>query len=287
MLAPAALSALTAPRACAYLQTPLTRAERALRHRVTRKDRRNVLPGPTMQPHTNHIRSFYEAAVLGLRALDARPGRGRRFGPGPDARWKLFAGHLQDVDRVDLIVRDAAASHPLGFAPRAIFGLAGLADDEPFGPDWPGAEPASTHRLLRDDAAPPADLATTLERAGGAWGAAPAGLPLGALETAGPASRVVLSGVGAILAAARFFEGRSGFDFADQVVLVTDRPAERQIFGLAGALLDTTGSLRALGSAGLAVAWSDASLGHPDAVVLSSDADPRTGGAVRDLGAGR
>lgn len=36
-----------------------------------------------------HVVSFYEAAVLGLRSLDAQPGGGRRFGPNADATWAL------------------------------------------------------------------------------------------------------------------------------------------------------------------------------------------------------
>jgi hypothetical protein len=53
--------------------------------------------------------SFYNAAVLGLRALDARERAPRRFGADANARWVQFAGALGACDRLD-ILRTACAA---------------------------------------------------------------------------------------------------------------------------------------------------------------------------------
>jgi hypothetical protein len=106
-------------------------------------------------PSPAQAERFYRAGVLGLRALEAREGRGRRLGPAADATWRAFRGdpgELDDRDRLDLLLRDAAATSPLAFAPRRIFALAGLSDDEPFGHEWPGL-PVSLARLLLREAA--------------------------------------------------------------------------------------------------------------------------------------
>ncbi|HYO54675.1 hypothetical protein [Archangium sp.] len=100
-------------------------------------------------PH-GQLENFYEAAFVGLKALDSRAGGARRFGPNADARWDLFKGEMKERDRLDLLIRDAAANHPAAFAPRCIFLLDGLAEDEPFGPEWPGPDAALALRLWRD-----------------------------------------------------------------------------------------------------------------------------------------
>ena len=88
---------------------------------------------------------FYKAAVGVLAVLDVR--RGRAFGVDADARWQAFRGALQDWDRIEILVRDAAVAYGSeatsgaprvpcpGFAPRLVFDLPALADDEPSGPD--------------------------------------------------------------------------------------------------------------------------------------------------------
>lgn len=51
--------------------------------------------------------TFYEAAVLGLRALDARETSPRRFGVDADARWGHFAGALgAGLERIEATFRD-------------------------------------------------------------------------------------------------------------------------------------------------------------------------------------
>jgi hypothetical protein len=184
-------------------------------------------------PHGS-LENFYEAAFLGLKALDARSTRSRRFGPQADARWELFKGELEERDRVELLIRDAAMSHPAAFAPRSIFLLEGLAEDEPFGPEWPGPEASLALRLWRDSNAPaPSSLSGLLSAAAHAWRLPPAPVSPEQPVEIGPATRILASGAGAVLALAARFEGHAELDMADQVLLVTDSPAERQLFGLA------------------------------------------------------
>ncbi len=54
--------------------------------------------------------AFYGAAVLGLRALDARETTPRRLGADAEARWTQFAGALGAGDRIDILLRDAAGT---------------------------------------------------------------------------------------------------------------------------------------------------------------------------------
>lgn len=190
------------------------------------------------------ITSFYEAAVLGLQALDSQPGGGRRFGPNADATWTLFKGELGEADRLDLLVRDAAVSHPGAFAPRRVFVLEGLAEDEPYGPEWPGPDAALALRLWRGARAQARSLAEVLEEAARAWSMRPAPLDMATLAAVGPATRILAAGTGAVLALASHFEARPELDLADQVALVTSSPGERQLFGLAVALLGSTRPVR-------------------------------------------
>jgi hypothetical protein len=80
--------------------------------------------------------AFYAAALVGLRALDARERTPRRFGPDADARWGQFRGALTDSDRLDLLLRDAAVTWGPAFSPVETFGYFGLTRDEALGPDW-------------------------------------------------------------------------------------------------------------------------------------------------------
>jgi hypothetical protein len=194
-------------------------------------------------PSPTQVESFYRAGALGLRALEAREGRGRRLGPAADATWRAFRGdpgELDDRDRLDILLRDAAVTSPLAFAPRRIFALAGLSDDDPFGHAWPGL-PVSLGKTLLHEAV--ADLAprpahVVLGDVASAWGLAPSASFAGAAVTSlGPASRVAAAGAGAVLLLAEHFASRSDLDLGDQVLFLTDRPGERQLFGLATLLL--------------------------------------------------
>lgn len=192
------------------------------------------------------IQQFYQVAILGLRALEARDAAKRRFGPNADARWQLFKGELGDEDRLDLLLRDAAVTHPAAFGPRVVFAIDGLAEDEPFGPDWPGSEPTSVASLLRNNGEVNVDTRKVLQHAAGIWDLQPRVVPDSELETIGPATRIVAAGPGAVVSLANYFSGRSGMDLADQVVLISNHPGERQLFGLADVLLETTNPLRLL-----------------------------------------
>ena len=197
-----------------------------------------------MTAHSSaQVESFYRAGVLGLRALEAREGRGRRLGPAADATWRAFRGEpgeLDDRDRLDILLRDAAATYPMAFAPRRIFALAGLADDEPFGHEWSGLPVGIARTLLRDTAENPAPrpVHVVLGDVASAWGLVPsAALSGDAIANLGPASRVAASGAGAVLMLAEHFASRRDLDLGDQVLFLTDRPGERQLFGIAVALL--------------------------------------------------
>jgi hypothetical protein len=74
---------------------------------------------------------FYAAAISSLRALDRSERSPRRFGPDADMRWASFKGALNDSDRIDFLLRDAAVTWGAGFSPAEAFGLFGLAPDEP------------------------------------------------------------------------------------------------------------------------------------------------------------
>lgn len=200
-----------------------------------------VVDPRTIQP--TEIKAFYEGAAEALRALDARSTRARRFGPELDATWRNFRGDLAaltDGDRLDLLVRDAATAYPVSFSPRVIFSLEGLAADEPFGRDWPGLDAITASRLLRDDrggSSPP--LAAVLGAVAKHWGQR-LGPVAAALASVRPADRLVVSGAGAIVAVAERFDGDATLDVADQILLVAGSPCERQLLGIAAALLGTT-----------------------------------------------
>lgn len=200
-----------------------------------------------MQISSRDQESFYRSAALGLRALDAAGAQRRYFGPEADATWSAIVGALRPSDRLDLLIRNAAVASPAAFAPRVIFPLPGLADDEPFGPDW--IAPAGlAEKLLKDAAQPLTDASpkTILAEAAKAWELAPKAPAAAKLAVLTPASRVLASGAGAILALASHFHGRAGFDLGNQVVVVTASPGERQLMGLAAALLGAASAPRFL-----------------------------------------
>jgi hypothetical protein len=187
------------------------------------------------------VASFYRAAAHGLAALDNAPGGRRRFGPDADATWKAFRGELRDEDRLELLVRDAAAVSPSAFAPRVVFALDGLAGDEPFGPEWTGAPAQLAMTLLRESAAAKqVGVVETLRAVAAAWHLEPQPIAESEFASIGPASRMLVAGAGAILGLAQHASSRGGMDLADQALLVTDHPGHRQLFGMAAALLGST-----------------------------------------------
>lgn len=218
--------------------------------------------------------AFYEVAVLGLKALDTLRNTRPRFDPNADATWAAFKGEQQDADRIDLLVRDAAVIQPAAFAPRVVFGLPGLADDDPFGAGWPGATERFAKGWLL--AVPPNDAAQLLRRAAEVWGtqvAAP-GEPVGPIT---PSTRLLVAGLGALLAVFTAFDGQQGFDFAEQVTVVADQPAERQLAGLACALLGGHQAVRLLPADATPDAVAELRLSR---AVVSSDVSPAVRSAL-------
>lgn len=236
-------------------------------------------------PSREHIESFYRAAALGLTVLEARAGSAQRFGPDADARWNAFRGALQDWHRLDLLVRDAAVAHAAAFAPRVVFTLPALADDEPAGPEWTGAPPDIAAELLRQAAtAAPPDLDALLREITRIWDIKPEAISRDATAGIEPATRIACAGAGAVIALARAFHGRPELDLADQVTLIADAPGTRQLFGLAIAAL---GGARAGQRSVRILATSPA--GAPDAparidrAIASTDASPAEREALEHL----
>jgi hypothetical protein len=193
-----------------------------------------------VQQDSKQVEAYYRASLLGLRALEAQSGRARCFGEDAEARWRAFRGELREGVLLDLMLRDAAVSQPAAFAPRVVFPIPGLADDEPFGPEWPGiGAPAAIALLKEPFQNQPLDA--LLARVAAIWSLRTAPLPSGALDSIAPATRVLASGPSAILALSACFAARRDLDLANQVLLVSDHPGERQLFGLASALLGCAG----------------------------------------------
>lgn len=219
--------------------------------------------------------AYYTAAVLGLRALDARETTPRRFGADAEARWAQFSGALGERDRIDILLRDAAGTWGAAFSPSECFGLFGLAHDEPFGPDWGGIDDAFAKRLLAEPGAP-----ATLDRAADALGVKAQSVPVPSVT---PSTKLVVAGGAAIVSVAKVFAENAALSWTDQVVVVAHEPPWRQLAGLAAVLLGARGrtalvrpteadELRRLGFA------------HLDAAVVSPDAEPEAAELARKLG---
>ena len=231
------------------------------------------------------VSAFYRTAMLALRVLEAREGRGQRFGDTALARWKSFAGALEDRDRLDLFIRAAQVTAPLAFAPRSVFRLEGLADDEPFGPRWDGPPKGLASELLRDAAAPLSvpTLRELLDVARTTWSIPPFSLPpvlAASFERLSPSTKILLAGADAITGLVVAAQGRSDLDLATQVVLLADDPVERQLFGLGLILLQARGRGQALAAAdatpsrvrALGFARVDLALVSEDAAVAAREA---------------
>jgi len=225
--------------------------------------------------------SFYSVGLLGLRALQDRGLGAIRFSPDADARWKAFRGELSDSDRLDLLLWDGAATQRAAFSAAAVFDLPDLALDEPFGPDWSSLQVSDAGPLLRRCSEPgPAAKdqrpSTILSIAADVWGLAPAKLDTSAVA---PASRVVAAGAGAVSALADHMAGRSDTDFADQILFVTDRPGERQLFGLASALCGSRSRPKVVGPSATIDTAKALRFDRCTIILVSADAD----GGVREV----
>jgi len=221
--------------------------------------------------------AFYGAAVLGLRALDARESTPRRTGIDAEARWAQFAGALAAGDRIDILLRDAAGTWGAAFSPSECFGFFGLADDEPFGPDWVGIDDRAAKHLLAQPSAP-----ATLEHVANCLGVKEASVLVPPLT---PATRLIVAGGAAILAVGRLFAESKAFSWTDQVVVVADEPARRQLAGLAAVLLGARGRtalVRPTKDADSAL--RAAGFAHLDAAVVSPEAEPEAAELARKVG---
>lgn len=231
-----------------------------------------------MSPLTPQDRAvFYSAAVLGLRALDARERTPRRFGADANARWVQFAGSLGACDRLDILLRDAAGTWGAAFSPSECFGFFGLADDEPFGPDWSGIDDRAAKKLLDDASGSP-----TLDSAAAALGVKAAAV---AVPTLSPATKLVVAGGGALLAVAKAFAENRTLSWTDQVVAIADKGAFRQLAGLVAVLLGARGRTVIVRPGREAVtALRAAGFGHLDAAIVSPDAEHEAAELARSVG---
>lgn len=206
---------------------------------------------------------YYKAAILGLRALEAKEGRGRRFGPEAESRWNRFKGKLHDGDRLQVLLRDASAPWGIAFAASHIFRLEGVALDEPFGPSWVVPNGAQARRYHEVSDAP------TLESCAAILGVSAIPVELPELR---PTTQLAVAGGAAILAVASAFAGREDVDWARQVTVIADAPAHRQLAGLASIFVGAVKPCSVVVS----------ELAQPDlgVAVISPDAEPACVGAL-------
>ncbi len=224
---------------------------------------------------------YVEGALRLLQYVESRRPTGRRFDADADARWSSFRGDLETVDRIELMIRDADAEWPASFAARLVYALPGVAEDEPFGSQWRGLEPAAAEELwrrLRGDAGP-ATPAAALAAIAAAWGQPLAPHEVGPV---GPNDRLVLAGASAIAAAIEAFAAGAALDWSAQVVVVASAPAERQLAPAATALLNAQRPARIVTAAEVATASPD----RGARLVASGDADPADRAAAERLLAG-
>jgi len=103
-----------------------------------------------------------------------------------------------------------------------------------------------------------------------------------------PATRLVISGAGAVLAAAVAFAGHPELDLADQATLVADDPGTRQLFGLALAVLDTRRPPRVVRTSATADEVRALGMAAADRLLVSgdltADARDKVAALARDLG---
>ncbi len=206
-------------------------------------------------------RPYYRAALAALRHLDERTGR-RRFGLDADARWSSFAGDdpadvhgdaarirvLGDLDRIDLLLRDADAQWPRAFGARTVFDLTAVAEDDAFGAQWsPGVD---GHALWQEAARAPlhSNLADLLRGLAALWDVP---LTITRIPPPRPTDRWLLHGASATAGAIVAFTGTPDATWHTQVLVVAEPPLApdappqrqrhrafaRQLAALAAALL--------------------------------------------------
>lgn len=220
--------------------------------------------------------SFYAAAVLGLRALDARETTPRRFGTDAETRWAQFAGALGAGDRIDVLLRDATGRWGSAFSPSECFGFFGVADDEPFGPDWAGIDDSAAKRLLAG-----AGVASSLEQIALSLGVK---APNVTVPTVTPSTKLVVAGGGAIVSVANVFARDHALSWSDQVVVVADSAAWRQLAGLAAVVLGARGRTPLVRATEGTERLRSLGFAHLDAAVVSPDAEAEAAAMAEKTG---
>jgi hypothetical protein len=200
------------------------------------------------------LESYYRAALRGLRFVEARRPSGRRFGADADARWAAFRGGLQQIDRIELLLRDADAEWPGSFGAHGVFALGCSANDEPFGPEWPSLASRKAASIWNEEmkaelSADDRKLPHALNHMADAWG-----LKLGRTPVphVGANDRLLVVGPSAVLSAARAFEQSQSLSICEQVTVVATSPAHRQLAFFLTALLDQRAPMRVLAADELA-----------------------------------
>jgi hypothetical protein len=220
-------------------------------------------------PMPDPVRSYYRAALSGLRHIEARRPSGRRFGENADALWRSFAGELTTSDRIDLLIRDADAEWPGAFGARTVFARAGVAEDEAFGVGWYPLDPPDAEELWREvtrsDA--PADVSSALVSAAASWGVTLSAFELGEINAS---EKVLVAGPSAIAAVIARFSDYRGLGWGEQVAVVATPECHRQLALLGAALVNVNKPTRVLPA-------TEFEQQRPSArrVLVSPDADPR------------
>jgi len=183
------------------------------------------------------VRAYYTGALAGLRFVEARRPTGRRFGSDADARWAGFRGDLTTADRLDLLLRDADAEWPGAFGARTVFAESAVAEDDAFGPGWPGLDPVDAEEVWRTvlAAGEPREVDSLLAAWSDLWGLTLSNVNVGALTTV---DRLVVAGPSAIASVLRAFVGRGDLAWSEQVVIVATPPAHRQLASFSTAVLN-------------------------------------------------
>ena len=186
--------------------------------------------------HDGDRAAFYRASLHALRFCDARKPRRQRFGRDADAIWGGFAGDMGASERLDLLLRDADVEWPRAFAPRVVFDLGGLADDEPFGAAWAGLEAPLGEELWEtvgwQPPAPDVDvLVVSLARA---WGRELESVTIPDLS---PTTRLIVAGGSAIASTICAFARGSSLAWGEQVLVVASQPFERHLAAMASPIL--------------------------------------------------
>lgn len=186
---------------------------------------------------------YLEAALRLLQFLEVRRPTGRRFGADADARWSSFRGDLTTADRIELMIRDADAEWAGSLGARTVYALGGVPEDEPFGVQWPGADPVAAEELWRRLKKLPAPTTAhaTLEAIANVWELALVPHDLGIVKDT---DQLVVAGASAIAAVVLAFVDGAALDWGTQVIVVASRPGERQLAAVGAAILNARAPAR-------------------------------------------